>query len=398
MKVRHIRSEQEFPLLADMLAKAYPGNYANYYGQFRRRIAEFPRLKLRDCRVVELEGEIVSHVRVVPHVMRVGRARVRLAGIGAVGTHPSHQKRGYAAALLRDTVKYMQQEGYDLSLLFGIANFYPRFGYASALAQHECVLSTSSLPKPGRGLGLRRFREADLDEVMELHRRHAMHLVGAMERDEAYWRYIKGHWRNLVLVVERRKSIGYVAISRGSRPAVVEAALPERPDVYDRVLAECASAARECLSREVVLHLPCAHPLVEHCLGLGARLSADYRRDGGGMARLINLDSWARRMCPEWTARLRASAFKDYSGALGIECELGRVTLAIRQGNAAVAERPASRVVEAPQRVLAQLTFGYRSVPSACRGGEVKASAGQAKLLAALFPHRQGWVWPADRF
>ena len=398
MRIRHIRSEQEFPWLADMLAKAYPGNYAKYYDLFQRRIAEFPGLKLRDCRVLEVDGDAVSHVRVVPHVMRVGRARLRLGGIGGVGTHPDHQKRGYAAALLHDTMQYMQREGYDISLLFGIANFYPRFGYASALAQHQCTVAAASLPKAPRGLGLRRFREADLGAVMELHRRHGMHMVGAMERDEPYWRYMQHNWPNLVLVQEGRKPIGYVQISRGSRPTLEEAALPERVDVYDRVLAECAVAARECTSREVALNLPAAHPLVEHCRGLGARLSTEYRRDGGAMGRLIRLDSWARRMCPEWTARLRASAFNDYSGALGIECELGRATLAIERGKVSAADQHVGRPVHVPQRVLAQLTLAYRSVGSACMSGEIEATSAQAKLLAALFPEQQVLVWPSDRF
>ena len=398
MRIRHVESRGELATLADMLAKAYTGDYGSYYDIFWSRIGSFPRLKLRDCRVVEVDGEIVSHVRVIPHVMRVGKARLRLAGIGAVGTHPFHRKKGYAAALVSDTVEYMRSEGYDLSLLFGIADFYPRFGYASVLPSYECALSIDALPSPKAGPSVRKFRPADLPAVMDLHRRYAMAQLGSMERNEAYWRYAEGRWNSYLLVTERRKPIGYVEMSGGPRPQIVEAALPERIDVYQRILSQGGHVAREHLGREIALQLPPSHPLVEYCRSLGAAAHTTYRRDAGAMGRIINLDSWARKMCPEWTARLRASPYRDCSGSLGIECDLGRVCLDLRDGKVSLREKARSCGVHSLQSVIAQLTFGYRSVASACRAGEIQARPSDAKLLAALFPEQQAWVWPADRF
>lgn len=398
MKIRHIQSRQELAVLADVLAKAYGGDYGQRIKLFERRIGNFPGLKLRDCRIVEADGEIVSHVRVAPKVMHVGRARLRVAGIGGVGTHPFHQGKGYSAALMHDTVRYMADEGYDASLLFGIPNFYPRFGFASVMATPRCSMALAALPKVKRGLALRPLRPADLPAVMELYRRYGMGCVGAMERTEAFWHYDKERWPRYRLVTERGAPLGFVEIGGGSSVTVDQAALPERTDAYDRVLAECGKLARERLCRTIELQLPGADSFVRYCQHLGADAHLSYRRDGGAMGRLVNLQTWARKMCPEWSVRLRESAFRSGRASATLDCELGWVTISADNGRVRLAERRGPRVVRTGQRVLAQLTFGYRSVESARLTGEIDASPGDAKLLAALFPERRAWVWPTDRF
>ena len=36
----------------------------------------------------------------------------------------------------------MQHEGFDVSMLFGIPNFYPKFGYATCMAQPKVSIKT----------------------------------------------------------------------------------------------------------------------------------------------------------------------------------------------------------------------------------------------------------------
>ncbi len=350
----------------------------------------------RNNRVLEVDGEIAAHVRIVPKVMRVGRAKLRVAGVGAVGTHPWQQKKGYMAALVRDTIGFMESEGYDLSLLFGIANFYHRFGFASCMANRECAVEVACLPAAPGKLRIRRFRPADLQAVVALHQQHAMGQVGAMERDAAYFQYEQRRWGSYWLVTERRKPIGYVEMA--SRPSIIEAALPEREDVYACVLANAGAMARAALIKDVTIALPASHPFVQYCQTLGARVTATYRRNAGAMARIINFESWAKKMCREWSARLAQSKFKDYTGALGIACDLGRISVAISKGKAALGHKPTRRVVKADPRVFAQLTFGYRTVANARLTGELDASPRDAELLAAMFPPREAWVSASDRF
>jgi predicted acetyltransferase len=67
--------------------------------------------------------------------MRIGDAVIRMAGIGDVYTEREHRMKGYMRYLYEDTLTYMTEEGYDVSMLFGIPDFYTKFGYAVCLPQ-----------------------------------------------------------------------------------------------------------------------------------------------------------------------------------------------------------------------------------------------------------------------
>lgn len=76
--------------------------------------------------------EFLSGLNVFPLRLRIGRAQVRVGGIGDVYTEEKHRLQGHSARCRRHAVERMRQDGFDLSLLFGIPDFYHRFGYATS--------------------------------------------------------------------------------------------------------------------------------------------------------------------------------------------------------------------------------------------------------------------------
>ncbi len=74
-------------------------------------------------------GVIVSHAMIVPRALQVGDGPLlRTAYVELVATHPDHQRRGYATALLRGFETEMQD--FDLGALSpSDADFYARFGW-----------------------------------------------------------------------------------------------------------------------------------------------------------------------------------------------------------------------------------------------------------------------------
>ena len=76
-------------------------------------------------------GVIVSHAMIVPRALQVGDgALLRTAYVELVATHPDHQHRGYASALLLDFESEML--GFDLGALSpSDAEFYARLGWES---------------------------------------------------------------------------------------------------------------------------------------------------------------------------------------------------------------------------------------------------------------------------
>ena len=84
----------------------------------------------------------VSRLFVFDLRMNIGGAWARCGGIGGVETSRDHRMHGCGRRLLEESVTWMRQEGYHLSALFGIPNFYYRFGYAPGLVESEASVAT----------------------------------------------------------------------------------------------------------------------------------------------------------------------------------------------------------------------------------------------------------------
>ena len=65
--------------------------------------------------------------------MRIGSALVKMGGIAGVGTDEAHRMRGYSRLVLEESTRYFAETGHDVAVLFGIPDFYHRFGYAPVL-------------------------------------------------------------------------------------------------------------------------------------------------------------------------------------------------------------------------------------------------------------------------
>ena len=59
----------------------------------------------------------------------MGRARLRTGGVGIVMTHDRYGEQGLNARTFQASLQAMAELGYDYSMLFGISDYYHRFGY-----------------------------------------------------------------------------------------------------------------------------------------------------------------------------------------------------------------------------------------------------------------------------
>lgn len=75
----------------------------------------------------------------------------------------------YAAKVLNKSIQVMQEEGYDLSILFGIPNFYHRFGYISVLPEYTLQILTRSAEKAPLIYSVRPFEIKDKETVLDIY-------------------------------------------------------------------------------------------------------------------------------------------------------------------------------------------------------------------------------------
>ena len=110
--------------LVDLSLRAYRVSSAESRRDF---FSDHPRFSLRDVRVGELDGEIVSSLVLYPLHTFVRGVKLSVTGIGSVAVSPEHRRRGVAEALVRATLREMRQRGDALSLLYAFrSDFYRR--------------------------------------------------------------------------------------------------------------------------------------------------------------------------------------------------------------------------------------------------------------------------------
>lgn len=113
---------------------------------------EYPHLyrnmekNLEYCHVITCKGRIAAHAGVYPLEFVVGDRRVLAGGIGAVCTDERHRGKGLMSALLVHCTDWMRRNGMPLSVLWGDATRYGRFGWRVAGTQVRLGLQARAIP------------------------------------------------------------------------------------------------------------------------------------------------------------------------------------------------------------------------------------------------------------
>ncbi|MGC9346570.1 MAG: GNAT family N-acetyltransferase [Anaerolineae bacterium] len=355
------------------------------------------------------EDTQVAHLWVIDYLMRIGVAEVRMAGIGGVYTERKHRMQGYMRHLFKDTVTYMRDEGYDLSLLFGIPNFYNKFGYATCLAKHEVRVATRDAEDVNDQAGdyaSRPIEISDMPDVVALYNTKNATRSGTLVRDpEEFTEFPKGSdWgtgtESCLWEDASGQFIGYAVWDRNpERVRVVEVGA-EDAALFPVMLSAFAQQAVEKRCESIELYLPPNFAFAEYLQRWGAVWQIEYPRYGDGMMRILNLDELFDKLAPELTRRLSGARLAQDSGSVALETDLGAVTLYASEGKVHV-ERGTSTEADLtlPQSVLMQLIVGYRSVRDVLNTPDVGLADRDAlPLLTALFPKDIPYVWHPDHF
>jgi predicted N-acetyltransferase YhbS len=390
--------------------------------------------------ILELDGQRVSWVTIVPMLMRIGAAAVRMDGIAGVGTEEAFRNRGYSRRMMETAVELMRTGDAALSTLYGIADFYPKFGYATTgpdwtvtLPVRKTASAPASLPA---GWSVREVCSDDLPVVKRLYflntRCAAGALVRHMEADQLQENVsltraspaalqIGGRtWTTLgnVTATSDTNECRVVLDGNGDVAAYAWRGQPERwrarPDAFhlaevmaegpvaaDAVLAACQQWATEAGNDpdEIRMAIPPEGPVANAAAYQGGTFTGLHTRDGDFMGRVLDTGRLLHQLRPELSARIRASRL-GFEGDLVIATDAGEATLSIGpEGVTTAAESGGLRVVaELPQETLVRLCLGAFE-PEDILARLSRAPERQiAKILTALFPRRAPHIYPMDRF
>ena len=375
--------------------------------------------ELDQSRVCVVDGKIVSYVRVSDRSMYIGKEVVKLGGIGMVVTSPEYRGRGYASALLRDAIAYMEANNYDLSILFTtIQPFYMPLGWASfPQTNFELELHGKKTFAPS-GWKSRPFEiEKDLTQISQIYDEHNKGRTGTVLRSEQLWRdgYSQQVGMLPSLVVEKDGQIG----------AYANLAFPNDAQDIDAYLATYYPNLREVGCRNTdpdSLH-PLCHAILEAAYERGVesisgRLTRHHpmtlllSEESGSplsfsiheraMYRVISLEGLFQKLIPKFEAELENTATTDQSGSFHFTVGDQSCTLDVNRGKVAVIadDRGRTRVALENYHFL-KVLFGdatFRQLDEFNRAKGLNLRPDEITLLSTLFPKDEPTHWICDYF
>lgn len=364
--------------------------------------------------LLNARGRAVSWLTLVERRIYLAGRPVRTSGIGGVFTEPRYRRRGLMRRVVAAALERMRARRFPLSALFGITNFYDRFGFATVMFVEPDLRLYPNSRATRRVLSrVRTCRAEDRENFLALYRACAGGRTGACARGVTWpWKRRKG-WRRVerAILAERDGRVtGYAFVNLERKPAPIawrEASLRfDTPselakgsvdiveiegrdaDAIEALVRWCFRLAKRKNRGYVRLHVMPAHPAGALVRCLGGRVYLAASRAGGPMARVVDQGALLRAMAPGLAKRLKDAGARLPTGGLAIKTDLGSHTILAARGALRVEEgarQGAARIALDPSR-LAQLAFGYRTAAELARADEARLSARARAACAALFP------------
>ena len=383
---------------AEVAGRAFkrPGEMRDHILKWMKR----PRYSHAHTRIVVDNGAVVGGLAIVELPVRYGDTVLKLGGISCVATDPESQKRGYGRANMEDAVAYMAQNGYDLSFLLGIRDYYYRYGYRTAIVWFECRISPNVYSaKPAPGLRVRRARKSDIPGMAALYEKNGAQcdLSVVREKKDWLWYFDFGRFSDAHVVVNSEKNIVGYLVCRGAG-RVDEIGLEDTTEVYETVLAFLQEKAKQAFSTQVTVYTPGENGFARYCLykkrSTWARWT-DYQ--GGPMLRLFNVENLFRKIAPTLQIRWQRVPRGLQPVAFTVQCPMGKVAFVPTDNDLMVTPGAvAGEVVVLPDEALTELVLGFRPAADVVADAGARPAAATVALLDAIFPVSTTFLSPSD--
>lgn len=395
-------------------------NQAPSYEEFLAWLDE-PSYEPTDRLLIKLAGQIIAHVQVLGRVAWFSGVKLPVGGIEGLVTLPEYRDVGYERQLLaaaeqairnsQAVLAFARTDRRDVLRACGWSEVgRPRYTEANVnevlarLASPSVVLPSARRVKP---LRIRLWRQVELDALIDVYRRSAADTWGALDRSEAYWRWLVGRKAHdeLIVAIHGRDNwdmletpahiVGY-AVTRGSQ--VIElATLPKYRRAAHPLLARACQDAIERDHHTISLHIPATDGLHELLLSAGGSWSTSGRSGSTRLVKLLDPARWIENMYEVLLKRARAAGL---TRPLTLTFDTGRrkyrLELTRRSGHL-IRDDAANADVTCTPEMLGALLLGNVDVAAAQQSGQIMIrDERMVTRLAALFPRTKFWQSQLD--
>jgi GNAT superfamily N-acetyltransferase len=273
-------SIRELPEAMDLLNSVFhPGT--SFMGEYYPYA--YGPVNLNNMLILKEDHRIVSHVSIYPRQVYTAEGYLLKTGIiGGVATHPDYRNKGYATTLLRECIRIMERQEYDLSLLWpSVADFYRKLGWEYA-AQECCFdLNAENISRISHAACIPQKSSSGYQRIHELYEHKPMRSLRQLSE---YPLLINSQRR--LFFEEHDGTAGYVLLGPGSDVLEYGGSVP----VICRMLRGLFEQFRYSTLR--VFTPPLQDGLFDFLTGLGITPRTFHL----GMIRMIRLDKFQDRV------------------------------------------------------------------------------------------------------
>ena len=406
MEIRGVR-EPELAEMIELQCRVFRPDGQERYQQYVRTD---PSYRYDQSRVVVVNGEIVSTLRVWEREMRIGAIPVPMGGIGGVGTHPEHQGIGYATALMKDTITYMRTVGYDVGVLFSAipCAFYRKLGWASVPLGGFRVTRRRNIGLEETEWRVEPFNEGrDLEASITLYDNHNAQQSGSLVRVRSYWESGPARLREILptIVARRENNLGgYLNFQVGEKSVnILEVAYDRtHPQALTALVGNLLQVCEREGVKELHGNIPHRHPLVD-LLVEGTAGDTFLTGDSTMMLYPVNLPSLFQRLLPELQARLAAAnqTFAPISICFAVNDQEAGLRL-LDDGTLQTFDSDEGAIrLALPRHLFWRALLGESSwtqlEPTLHQQG-IAVETEIASLLSILFPQQEVIFWGPDHY
>ena len=400
LEVRGVRNDEERDRAHDLMAKTFAPDFFEIVQQLNRVLVRYPGFLPEHTRVAVKNGQVAGTLRITTDTIRIGEARLKMGGFGWIAVDPDFRKQGVATLLIEDSLAYMRSQRYHVSMLFGVVDFYHRFGFATMLSDYLTsvdVLEAENVDHaPYR---VRSGKPGDIAAIHKLHNQDEADVACSIVRSTAHVTNQWIRWKPVqVITDEKGKVQAYYLPKVTKQGLLVEELGTVNHHACGALLHACAQYALEHHAPQIRFAAPPSHPFLKYLLQYESKYEMHVKRNRDGMMAIVDFGETLESMIPEWECRLAQSALFQERAEITLLIERKPYRVRAHRGAIDVTPNSAENKVSLSHAEFVQLLSGYRFLDEVLATQRRILNESGRALLAVLFPKRTPFVWPVDHF
>jgi predicted acetyltransferase len=339
--------------------------------------------------------------------IRVGNCVLKAAGIAGLHTYEEYRNRGYASILMKEATKKFKEDGYDISILNGIPNFYHKFGYATVIPKYNLLLSAKKASEANSYYNIKAVdnsKAVDKDIILSMYNDNQTAYSGSTVRDKDWKGFVDKKYASffpeIIFVFKEGNIKGYCVYDKTDESTNVYEIWAEDWKGYSTFLRYLGDRVLKKGKDTINLLIPPNHPFTLFSRGYTNSMNIDFPYNQGFMAKIINISSLFEKFLPEIRDRVIKYNYEEEEEICFVT-DIGKITLQIRSQDVKMIENPKSHCeyIDIGQDNLIGLIMGYVSVEGLFSQAKLEEKTENTfRLLRCLFPTGYPHTWLADFF